>query len=69
MRPVPKLPLKFILLWIINLAVILTVVLTTGVHQWLLHNLRLTDLTFIYLAVGAVLAALEQALFDKLRGE
>lgn len=63
-----KLPLKFILLWILNLAVLLTISLTTGLHDSLLR-LSIRDLPWVYLAVGAVLAALEQALIDKLRGE
>ena len=65
---IPKLPLKFILLWILNLALILTVVLTTGIHQWLMRTLRMKDAVTFYLIAGAVLALLEQALIDKLRG-
>lgn len=62
-----KLPLKFILLWIANLAVLLILSLTTGFHEILLDVIR-GSVTWIYLAIGAVLAALEEALFDKLRG-
>lgn len=65
----PKLPLKFILLWVINLALLLTVTLTTGIDKWMLRTLYLKDLVWIYLAAGAALALLEQALIDKLRGE
>lgn len=63
----PKLPLKFILLWVINLALLLILTLTTGLHEKLLF-LRMRDLTWIYLLVGFLLAGLEQALWDKLRG-
>ena len=63
-----KLPLKFILLWLANLAVLLTVSLATGFHHSLLEVMRHTDLVWIYLAAGAVLAILEQSLWDKLRG-
>lgn len=66
---IPKLPLKFILLWIINLAVLLTITLVTGADQWLLRTLRIRDTVTFYLIAGAVLALLEQALIDKLRGE
>lgn len=63
----PRLPLKFILFWVINLALLLTITLTTGLHEKLL-SLRLRDLTWIYLLIGGILAGLEQALWDKLRG-
>lgn len=63
-----KLPLKFILLWVINIALLLVIALTTGIHDFLL-KLSLRNLAWVYLAAGAVLAALEQSLFDKLRGK
>lgn len=63
----PKFPLKFILLWVINLALLLTLTLSTGLLDKL-SSLRLTDWTWIFLAAGFLLAGLEQALWDKLRG-
>ena len=63
----PKLPLKFILLWVINLALLLALTLSTGLMDKL-STLRLTDLTWIFLLAGFLLAGLEQALWDKLRG-
>ena len=63
----PKLPLKFILLWGINLALLLALTLSTGLMDKL-STLRLTDLTWIFLLAGFLLAGLEQALWDKLRG-
>lgn len=64
----PKLPLKFILLWIVNLAILVAVSVGTGFHQNLSH-LTMRNLTMVYLLAGAILAGLEQALWDKLRGE
>lgn len=66
----PKLPLKFILLWMLNLAVIVTLVLVTGIHDKLLSIPRISSKTpvAIYLALGALLAALEWELIEKLRG-
>lgn len=64
----PKLPLKFILLWIANLAVLVAISLLTGFHETLLH-LQMRNVTYLYLLVGGILAGLEQALWDKLRGE
>lgn len=63
-----RLPLKFTLLWIANLALILTITLTTGFHHTLLRIIRIQGIVWIYLFAGAVLAGLEQALWDKLRG-
>ena len=63
----PKFPLKFILLWVINLALLLTLTLSTGLLDKL-SSMRLTDWTWIFLAAGFLLAGAEQALWDKLRG-
>lgn len=65
----PKLPLKFILLWVINLVLLLAVSFATGLKD-ALFNMRINgkNLAYLYLGVGAVLALLEQALWDKLRG-
>ena len=62
----PKFPLKFILLWVINLALLLALTLSTGLLDKL-SNLRLTDWTWIFLVAGFLLAGAEQALWDKLR--
>lgn len=61
-----RLPLKFILLWLINLAALLTLSFTTDLGD-ILFRLPVKDLTWIYLLTGAVLAGLEQALWDKLK--
>ena len=63
-----RLPLKFILFWVINLAILITISLLTGFHETLLHFIRIRNLTCLYLVTGAILAGLEQALWDKLRG-
>lgn len=65
MRHYPKLPLKFILLWITNIAILLTVTFTTGFHEVLLKT-NIKNLAYLFLFVGAVMAGLEQALWDKL---
>ena len=63
-----RLPLKFILFWVINLAILITISLLTGFHETLLHFILIRNLTCLYLVTGAILAGLEQALWDKLRG-
>ena len=60
-----RLPLKLILLWIANLAVLITLGVLFDLHK--IFSLR--DAATVYLTAGAVLALLEQNLFDKLRGE
>lgn len=67
MRHYPKLPLKFILLWIFNIAVLLAITFATGFQETLMR-MQIRNLAYLYLAVGAVMAALEQALVDKLQG-
>ena len=62
-----RLPLKFILLWIVNLILLVTISLTTGFHDILTTIIR-GQVHWIYLAAGAILAGLEEALWDKLRG-
>lgn len=62
-----RLPLKFILLWCLNLAILVAISLSTGFHQILLNVIR-GQVTWIYLAVGALMAALEEWLIDKLKG-
>lgn len=61
-----RLPLKFILLWILNLTVLLVLTFTTGLKD-VIFRLPMKDLTWIYLLAGGILAALEQALLDKLK--
>ena len=63
----PKLPLKFILLWIVNIALLLILSFATGLQETLIR-LQIKHLAYLYLGAGAVLAALEQALVDKLQG-
>lgn len=62
-----KLPIKFLLLWIANLAVLLVISLTTGFHEVLMNVIR-GQVAWIYLAVGGLMAGLEEALWDKLKG-
>ena len=64
---IPKLPLKFILLWIVNIALLLAITFSTGFHKTLLR-INTRNLAYLYLFVGAVMAGLEQALVDKLQG-
>lgn len=63
----PKLPLKFILLWVINLALLLVLTLTTGFWNKI-QVLQIQNTATLYLVVAFLLAGLEQALWDKLRG-
>lgn len=62
-----KLPLKFILLWIVNLVILVTVSLTTGFDEVLSRVIQ-GQVYWIYLAVGGAMAGLEEALWDKLKG-
>ena len=62
-----RLPLKFILLWIVNLAILLAISLSTGFHEILTGFIR-GQVHWIYLTVGGILAGLEDALWDKLKG-
>lgn len=63
-----KLPLKFILLWVANIVILMVISFATGFHQTLLHAVRSSNVSWLYLAVGAGLAVLEQSLWDKLKG-
>ena len=67
MRHYPKLPLEFILLWIVNIALLLILSLATGLLETLVQ-IQIKNLAYLYLGAGAVMAALEQALVDKLQG-
>ena len=66
MRHYPKLPLKFILLWIVNIAVLLAATFATGFHEVFLKT-NIKNLAYLYLFFGAVMAGLEQALWDRLK--
>ena len=67
MQMIPyRLPLKFILLWVVNLAVLLILSFTTDLGD-VIFRLPVRDLTWIYLLAGGILAGLEQALLDKLK--
>ena len=63
----PKLPLKFILLWVINIALVLGICHATGLQD-LLIQIRIKNLAYLYLGLGALLALLEQELWNRLRG-
>lgn len=64
----PKLPLKFILLWVINIALVLGIFFATGLQE-LLIRIQIRNLAYLYLGLGAVLALLEQELWNRLRGK
>lgn len=64
----PKLPLKFILLWVINIALVLGIFFATGLQD-LLIRIQIRNLAYLYLGLGAVLALLEQELWNRLRGK
>lgn len=61
-----RLPLKFILLWIINITVLLLISYGTGLNAWL-NRIQVKNMAYLYLGLGAVLALLEQELWDKLK--
>lgn len=61
----PKFPIKFILLWILNLALLLALTLPTDILEKL-PNIQ--NAAALYAVAGFLLAGLEQALWDKLRG-
>jgi len=63
----PKLPLKFILLWAINIALLMALSFATGLQETLMR-IQIKNLAYLYLGVGALLALLEQELWDKLKG-
>ena len=63
----PKLPLKFILLWVINIVLLLGIAFATGLQD-LLIGIRIKNLAYLYLGLGALLALLEQELWNRLRG-
>ena len=62
-----RLPLKFIGLWVVNIALLFMLTFATSLGE-ILINIQMKNLTYLYLGVGAVLALLEQELWDKLKG-
>ena len=64
----PKLPLKFILLWVINIALLLVISFATGLQEALIR-IQIKNLAYLYLGLGAVLALLEQELWNRLLGK
>lgn len=62
-----RLPLKFIGLWVVNIALLFMLTFATGLGK-ILINIQMKNLTYLYLGVGAVLTLLEQELWDKLKG-
>lgn len=64
----PKLPLKFILLWVINIAFLLVISFATGLREALIR-IQIKNLAYLYLGLGAVLALLEQELWNRLLGK
>ena len=64
---VPKLPLKFIGLWVLNIALLLVLTYGTNLRE-LLPNIPLRNTSSMYLGLGALLALLEQELWDRLKG-
>lgn len=62
-----RLPLKFIGLWVINIALLMVLAYITGFNDFLVR-IQIRNLAYLYLGSGAVLALLEQELWDKLKG-
>lgn len=61
-----RLPLKFILLWIVNIALLLLISFSTGLYTRMMQ-MRIQNMAYLYLGLGAVLALLEQELWDRLK--
>ena len=64
---IPKLPLKFIGLWVLNIALLLALTCSTGLRE-IMMNFQIKNTAYLYLGIGALLALLEQELWDKLQG-
>lgn len=67
MNSMYRLPLKFIGLWVINIALLMVLAYITGFNDFLVR-IQIRNLAYLYLGSGAVLALLEQELWDKLKG-
>ena len=63
---IPKLPLKFIGLWVLNIALLLALTYGTGLREILMH-IQIKNAACLYLGLGALLALLEQELWDRLK--
>jgi hypothetical protein len=63
---IPKLPLKFIGLWVLNIALLLVLTYGTGLRE-IMMNFQIKNTAYLYLGIGALLALLEQQLWDKLK--
>lgn len=62
-----RLPLKFIGLWVLNIAVLLALGFGLGINEYLMHTMRLLNvkgLTYLYLFFGGLLALLEEWFLD-----
>lgn len=64
---VPKLPLKFIGLWVLNIVLLLAIYFGTRLRD-VLATVRINNLANVILGLGALLALLEQGLWDRLHG-
>ena len=62
-----RVPLKFIGLWVLNIALLLVISYITGLNDFLIR-IQMRNLAYLYLGAGAALALLEQELWDKLKG-
>ena len=60
-----RLPLKFIGLWVLNLAVLLGLGIGLGINAFLLQTIQLNNLACLYLFLGGLLAGLEEWLIDR----
>ncbi|MBO7252924.1 MAG: hypothetical protein J6V25_09915 [Oscillospiraceae bacterium] len=60
-----RLPLKFIGLWVLNLAVLLALGIGLGINDFLMHTMNIRNMTYLYLFAGGLLAAAEEWLIDK----
>ena len=63
---IPKLPLKFIGLWVLNISLLLTLAYGTDLRE-ILMNMQIKNAACLYLGIGALLALLEQELWDRLK--
>jgi hypothetical protein len=61
-----KLPLKFIGLWVLNIALLLALTYGTGLRE-IMMNFQIKNTAYLYLGIGALLALLEQELWDRLK--
>lgn len=62
-----RLPLKFIGLWVLNIALLMVISYITGLNDFLVR-IQIRNQAYLYLGAGAALALLEQELWDKLKG-